>query len=151
MDIIAIDPGAITTACFLPASDELGFIEASEPVTFAAMLKDLSRKRAPRVVCEHVTIRPGEDLNAGSKLVGSMYMVWGVCAALGLPVAFVAPAGWKKALHVPGKTKPGALKEICEMAGNVFPDARPFFAVPSRHHNRADAALLAHWYRTTLA
>lgn len=151
--VIAIDPGTPLTVVFAKADDSLAVYECSLNFEgLASVLKDWTSKLSPlpAVVCEAVTIRPGENLASGSRFVGSMYGAWGVCAALGLPFYFAAPT-WKVKMRVPGKGVAGATARICEMAGNVFPNSAYLFASPSKHHNRADAALLAHWYRTHVA
>lgn len=148
--IIAIDPGTPLTACLaVPAGEthELAFCETKLASKLADTLR-VWKELHPNVacICEHVTIRPGENLVTGAAFVGSMYRAEGVCAALGIPMYFVAPAAWKGQLRVPGKDRPGALAKICEMAANTFPNAKWLFVTPSKHHNRADAALLAYWY-----
>jgi crossover junction endodeoxyribonuclease RuvC len=68
-------------------------------------------------------------------------MIEGILAALKMPVTFVAPATWTRAIgRSPGKDASRA------RAMELFPNYEYFFK-RVKDDGRADAALIAHWGR----
>lgn len=104
-----------------------------------------------RAVMERVTAMPSQKPGPNGERVGmgatSAFMfgkgvghIEGVLAALGIPVEFVTPGQWKRALGLPG----GKDKESARaLAQQVFPEA-PLGL--KKHHGRAEALLVAKWY-----
>lgn len=104
-----------------------------------------------RAIMERVTPMPSQKPGAGGEREGmgatSAFMfgkgvghIEGVLAALGIPVEFVMPAQWKRALGLPG----GKDKESARaLAQQCFPEA-PLGL--KKHHGRAEALLVAKWF-----
>lgn len=104
-----------------------------------------------RAIMERVTAMPSQKPGPDGQRVGmgatSAFMfgktvghIEGVLAGLGIPVEFVTPGQWKKALGLPG----GKEKEPARaLAQQCFPDA-PLGL--KKHHGRAEALLVAKWY-----
>lgn len=65
----------------------------------------------------------------------------GVLAGLGIPVEFLAPARWKRFFGL-GREKDSSR----ELALRTWPAATEALRL-KKHHNRADALLMACWYR----
>jgi crossover junction endodeoxyribonuclease RuvC len=101
-----------------------------------------------RAVMERVTPMPSQPGPGGERRgmgASSAFMfgksvghIEGVLAALGIPVEFVMPAQWKRAMGLSGdKEAARALAQQC------FPEA-PLGL--KKHHGRAEALLVAKWY-----
>jgi crossover junction endodeoxyribonuclease RuvC len=101
-----------------------------------------------RAIMERVTAMPstpgpgGERRGMGAASAFSFGKgvghIEGVLAALGIPVEFVTPQQWKRALNLPSE------KEAARsMAQSMFPDA-PLGL--KKHAGRAEALLVAKWY-----
>ncbi len=68
-------------------------------------------------------------------------MVVGATHALGIPWSIVEPQTWKRKLHLLGKDKEASRT----LATEIFGSDR--FWKAKSHHNRAEAALIAHYCR----
>ncbi len=101
-----------------------------------------------RCIMERVTAMPsapganGERRGMGAASAFSFGKgvghIEGVLAALGIPVEFVTPQQWKKALNLPSD------KEVARaMAQSIYPNA-PLGR--KKHAGRAEALLIARWY-----
>jgi crossover junction endodeoxyribonuclease RuvC len=87
------------------------------------------------VIVEKVSSMPGQGVSSVFSLGDSFGVIRGVCAALRLPVHFVAPATWKKHFGL-GSDK----EEARARAINLFPDAS---LARKKDHGRAEAILIA--------
>ncbi len=67
--------------------------------------------------------------------------------AAGIPLERVAPVTWKMALGLKDDADGSRAREL---AARLYPDAAADL-VRKKHHNRADAILIAHWARITHA
>lgn len=97
----------------------------------------LSKGHTVKVIVEHVGIRPNENLVHAVPFVGSMYLVEGVAAALGLPCMRVHPSRWKRHMKLTANKKLSL-----QRARELFPD-KAMHLRKARDHNVAEAALLA--------
>jgi hypothetical protein len=83
--------------------------------------------------------RPGQDVN---KVVAYQYIAGMIHGALG-QCELVEPVTWKKALGVSGKKR-----ESVDKALELYPSLRDTDQVTLvKHHNRAEAVLIAHYVK----
>ena len=101
----------------------------------------LSRWHASRAFVEFVGARPGEGAVGAFAFGRSRGVVEGVAATLSLPVAFIAPASWKRATGIP-PGKEGAKDAARAEAIRRWPGKAALFA-RIKDHGRAEAALIA--------
>jgi crossover junction endodeoxyribonuclease RuvC len=92
---------------------------------------------AEMAVIERVASRPGQGSAQTFSLGHSMGAVQGALAALGVPTKLVAPQTWKRSYGL-GKDKSQSQAE----ASRLFPGKAGHWALV-KHHNRAEAVLLA--------
>lgn len=161
MKLLAIDPGTPPTLALLHEGRVT--ISELEKVALAIRGKTKSGKdnltwelspmlyaaaivehEPDMVLIENNGIRPGENLASGLKYYSCIPMAVGVCVARGIPYRLVTSVQWKKALKLPGKLHPNAKELTRKEAISRFPQDAGLF-VMQKHHNRADAALLAFW------
>lgn len=90
-----------------------------------------------KAVIERVGIRPGENLVHAVPFIGSMYMAEAICASLDVPVTYVHPSRWKRAMKLTSQKGTSVA-----LARASFPDKAVFFR-KKKDHNTAEAALLA--------
>jgi hypothetical protein len=87
--------------------------------------------------------------------VGSQYRTRGALEAtlelVGVELEEVYPASWKKLYGLQGKSekKAEATKASRQMAVRLYPDLADHLQ-RAKDHNRAEAVLIAHWYRREL-
>ena len=95
----------------------------------------------PIAFCERVSAMAGQGVTSVFSFGRSFGMIEGILAALKMPVTFVAPATWTRAIgRSPGKDASRA------RAMELFPNYEYFFK-RVKDDGRADAALIAHWGR----
>lgn len=89
--------------------------------------------------------RPMPDQGVVSTFsTGKGFGLWlGICAGLGLSVEVVTPQTWKGALMAGQPKEKDASRAV---AMGLFPQARKDLAL-KKHHDRADALLIAEWRR----
>jgi Holliday junction resolvasome RuvABC endonuclease subunit len=156
MRILGIDPGktgalaclnrvvgtwSVTTLQDLPLSSDksLSWIDGER-------LEQLLRVTGPNVaVVERVSAMPNQGVSSCFHFGMVFGSILSILQAAHIPTVLVTPVVWKKALGLPGgKQKAPALHK----ARLLYPDAQASLAL-QKHHNRAEALLLAHWYRIT--
>lgn len=144
--ICSVDPGAKGAIAWLsdvgklldvhdmPALEVRGKLRVS-----AQLLRPLFSPKAKVVFIEEVHAVYGSGA-ANSFVFGQAAgLVEGVCAGLGLPIIFVKPPEWKKALKLsPDK---GLSRQ---MAIRLWPDMADRFSL-SKHSDRAEAALVGYY------
>lgn len=82
---------------------------------------------------------PKQGVSSSFKFGRSLGLVEGVCDGLGIPVQWVTPNRWKKAMRL------GADKEASrQLAIRRWPEQAALFA-RKKDHGRAEAALIALW------
>jgi crossover junction endodeoxyribonuclease RuvC len=106
-----------------------------------AELLNLYAGRDCHVYVERVSAMAGQGVTSVFSFGRSFGMIEGILAALKMPVTFVAPATWTRAIgRSPGKDASRA------RAMELFPNYEYFFK-RVKDDGRADAALIAHWGR----
>ena len=115
---------------------------AGRPAVNAALLSALVAKWKPsRAVVEYVGARPGEADSGAFAFGRSKGLVEGVLASHGVPVAFLTPPAWKRAVNIkPGKA--GAKDAARSEAIRRWPEQASIFA-RVKDDGRAEAALIA--------
>ena len=99
------------------------------------------RWQATQAFVEFVGARPGEGPTGAFSFGRSCGVIEGVCAAAGLPVAFLTPPTWKRAVGIP-PSKDGAKDAARSEAIRRWPDRAALFA-RVKDDGRAEAALVA--------
>jgi crossover junction endodeoxyribonuclease RuvC len=152
--ILAIDPGASgALAFFCPTAGTLEIIDMPTVEVLRGgkkkneispqMLAPLINARKPGVaVIEKVGARPGEAPSFAYQFGRGVGMVEGIVAALHIPIEYVTPQAWQKAVGS-RDGKDGARQRAAEL----FPAYAHLFA-RKKDDGRADAALMA-WWRAT--
>lgn len=110
-----------------------------------------------RVCIEALSSTGGWGRNSAST-VGSQHLTQGtiLCAVecLGLEVDYhVTPQDWKKFYGLGGKDKgqkPETARRAREIVTTFYPDLADF-VLRQKDHNRAEAVLIAHWFRKVKA
>jgi len=99
------------------------------------------RWHATQAFVEYVGARPGEGPTGAFAFGRSRGVIEGVCAAAGLPVSFITPPVWKRAVGIqPGKD--GAKDAARSEAIRRWPDKAGLFA-RVKDDGRAESALIA--------
>lgn len=106
-----------------------------------AELLNLYASKDCHVYVERVSAMAGQGVTSVFSFGRSFGMIEGILAALKMPVTFVAPATWTRAIgRSPGKDASRA------RAMELFPNYEYFFK-RVKDDGRADAALIARWGR----
>lgn len=149
--ILGIDPGAKGAVCFFDPQG--GAFEVHDtptimvkrgttnkveinPQALAAIIKLQPVRHA---VIEKVGAMPKQGVSSMFQFGRSVGMIEGVLAALTIPVTFVTPQAWRKALNV-REGKDGSRARACEL----FPKYAHLFA-RVKDDGRAEAALIAYF------
>ena len=161
--ILAVDPGVNPTVCVLyddPGKllacdfyddDETSYVKVvsgknrrrpSAPLLHEAIRASLSDV----VVLEDVMTQPGEGAVGAYSFGFSRGVIEGIAAACGKRVILVRPQEWKKAVGIPAKSPKAISRHV---AINIAPNLAHHFTLV-KHHNRADAFLMAYWARGKL-
>jgi len=149
--IIGIDIGSQGAIALLtPAGELLEVVDMpvlhdgpkGRPNVNAALLAEIVFKmRAAMAYVEFVGARPGEGPTGAFAFGRSRGVIEGVCAAAGLPVAFLTPAHWKRLVGIaPGKE--GAKDAARSEAIRRWPGHAATFA-RVKDDGRAESALIA--------
>jgi hypothetical protein len=150
-NIIGIDIGATGALALLSPAGELLEVEdmpilrdgpAGRPNVNAPLLSAIvSGWKAKTAYVEFVGARPKEGPAGAFAFGRSKGVIEGVCAAHGLPVAFLTPPTWKRAVGIaPGKD--GAKDAARSEAIRRWPHKAELFA-RVKDDGRAEAALIA--------
>lgn len=168
--VVSLDPGVEPTACVLwNRGDSVRFYDGVDLATRVQHRHDVMVGKRPTyngmslqfdprkwgavlewchpdlVVIEAIWVRPMQGRASQAKLVYVMGASVGAAAALGRNLLFVRPETWTKAygLHKSG-TAAERKKIHTDAARALNPDLmRPYLTL-KKHHNRADAYLMAH-------
>lgn len=151
MTTLGIDPGAHGALAFFNAND--GILDVIDMPTVAVkrgakmkneisaqMLASIVRaRRVERAVLEKVGAMPGQGVSSMFAFGRGVGTVEGVLAALQIPIDYVTPQQWQKAVNMRAG-KDGARARAAE----IFPAYAHLFA-RAKDDGRADAALIAWW------
>lgn len=149
--VLGIDIGSQGAIALLTSAGDLdGVVDMpilcdgprGRPNVSAALLADIIvNMKAATAYVEFVSARPGEGAVGAFAFGRSRGIIEGVCAAAGLPVAFLTPATWKRAVGIaPGKE--GAKDAARSEAIRRWPAHAALFA-RVKDDGRAEAALIA--------
>jgi crossover junction endodeoxyribonuclease RuvC len=156
MIVIGIDPGTPLTVAVLSADgaaildmfDE-GAVATQEtrsktskwynsPVLLADLLRPYAALYGLAVI-EAVSPMPGQGVSSQCRFTGSMYMAQGVAAGLGLRMRAPTPSKWKRDMGLSSDKEQSRAAAIAQ-----WPQHAKLFSL-KKHHDRAEAALLALW------
>ena len=152
MIIIGIDPGLSGALCFLNSGESICAIYDMPTLSLSRSGKNrreidayaLANQLSPNGLVGHAFVeqswpRPDDGAMAGFAFGKSYGIVIGVLAARGVPVTFVSPQAWKRALGLP-KGKDAARARASEL----MPSGSRLWPL-KKHDGRAEAALIALW------
>lgn len=152
MFIIGIDPGITgAIAVISQESETIHLIDSPflkirnkkkpDVAGYYKILKDFEKGTA---IIEEVHAMPGQGGVSGFNF-GTSFGIWiGILAAMQIPYQFVSPQKWKRQMGVRGDKD-----ESRAIAMQLFPDLVDELKL-KKHHNRADALLLAEFLRRQL-
>jgi len=155
MIILGVDPGLSGAICLLHS---LEVAEIHDIPTFSLSRNGKNKREVDAVklanmlgetvighaFVEQVNAMPGQGTSSMFAFGKSYGIVIGILAARGVPMTFVAPKTWKKALGVPA-SKDGARAR----ASQLMPTNSWLWPLV-KHDGRAEAALIAYWGVRTL-
>ena len=155
--ILGVDPGANGAACLFSVKNSLPqeFFDCNKDnngLLVEEYLESLRRVAVKfpktRVVIERVWARPGQSALTtwAQAAVYAQTALW-LDYWFELPVTYVAPVTWKKALNlngVKGMTPDQRKKLTLSWARARWPN-EPWFRL-EKHQDRADAAAIAFWF-----
>lgn len=140
MRVVGVDPGLSGAVALLDDEELLDAwdIQSADGAVMAGALTDVLATWNPDlVVVEAVHSMPGQGVSTTFKFGRALGTVEGIVAALGYPVAYIAPHTWKSAMKV---TRDKASSRA--LASRLWPRERARFA-RVKDDGRAEAALLA--------
>jgi crossover junction endodeoxyribonuclease RuvC len=106
------------------------------PQRLAMLVRGIDVRRA---IVEKVAARPGQGVTSMFAFGRSFGVVEGVLAALNIPVTYVTPQQWRKAMQV-REGKDGSRQRAAEL----LPKYADQFAL-KKWDGRAEAALISYW------
>jgi len=138
---IGIDPGKTGAAVlYSENSGVVDWIDYEDPLTVANKLRDWTQHDITLAILEKVHAMPKQGVSTTFKF-GANYGVWqGVLAALKIPHELITPRTWQKGLITKSDGKDTKERSL-NVARRFFPSSD--FLRLKKHHNRADAALMA--------
>jgi crossover junction endodeoxyribonuclease RuvC len=142
--VLAIDPGLSGAFCHLSDGGDIlaigdlpvageGKKARIDAANFALLVRSLEPRRA---VVELVSAMPGQGVSSMFRFGQSVGVVTGVLGALAVPIEWVTPGVWKRAVGIGADKEAGRLKAIETWPAQAQHMAR------KRDHGRAEAALL---------
>ena len=142
MIILGIDPGVSGAVAFynteIPDRCEVFDLPVVAGVIDGRNLAALIRRHsATRAIIEDVHSMPKQGVASTFKFGRAFGTAIGIVEGIGIPVVYVAPTKWKRALCLNSEAEKSRA-----MALNTFPQTAALFA-RKKDHNRAEAALLA--------
>jgi crossover junction endodeoxyribonuclease RuvC len=152
MRVIGIDPGLSGAIAVINGTDNLTIFDmptitverngkAKRQVSASelALILKTAKSDDCHVFVEKVSAMAGQGVTSVFSFGRSFGMIEGILAALHMPVTYVAPATWVKAVHR------GAGKDASRSrAMELFPDNQADFK-RVKDDGRSDASLIAYW------
>lgn len=152
---LGIDPGASGALCFF--EPDKGVVDIVDMPTVRVkrgsglkteispqMLASVVRARQPdKAVLERVGAMPGQGVSSMFQFGRGVGMVEGVIGCLALPLTYVSPVVWQRAVNTRGGKDASRAR-----AAELLPAYAHLF-IRKKDDGRADAALLAWWLATT--
>lgn len=96
------------------------------------------------ICTESVHSMPKQGVVSTFKFGKNFGILLGMIEANRIPYTLVTPQKWKKHFGLIGQPKSAAIEKVLE----IYPEAKPFLKL-KKHHNRADAILLATYLMET--
>jgi crossover junction endodeoxyribonuclease RuvC len=152
--ILAIDPGAKGALAFFdPDKGTLDIVDCptvevkrnakTKTEISPQMLAGIISSRSPSyAIIERVGAMPGQGVSSMFQWGRGVGMYEGVLAALQIPVTYVAPQTWQRAVNSRDGKDGGRAR-----AAELFPAYAQMFA-RKKDDGRADASLMAYWGAT---
>ena len=149
--ILAIDPGASgALAFFSVATGTLDVVDmpvmeitrngkTKREISPTLLANEIRQRRPSVAVLERVGAMPGQGVSSMFQFGRGVGMVEGVIGALGLPLTYVTPRAWQKAVGLRGGKDGSRLRAV-----ELFPAYASLFA-RKKDDGRADASLMAFW------
>jgi crossover junction endodeoxyribonuclease RuvC len=152
MRVIGIDPGLSGAIAVINGNDDLIIFDmptmtverngkAKRQVSASVLAQILKTAKSDdcHVFVEKVSAMAGQGVTSVFSFGRSFGMIEGILAALHMPVTYVAPATWVKAVHR------GAGKDASRSrAMELFPNNQADFK-RVKDDGRSDASLIAYW------
>jgi hypothetical protein len=149
MITIGIDPGLSGAIAYisdahyevhdLPVMRD-GSLSWIDGAALQSLLLQSFPEKQVRCVIERVHAMPKQGVSSSFNFGVNYGSVLSIVQARGISLEFVTPTQWKRDLGLPKDKKAALFK-----ARLLFPDAELHLA---KHDGRAEALLIAHWYRT---
>ncbi len=115
---------------------------AGRPILSAPLLAEIiAKSHAVAAFVEYVSARPTDGPTGAFSFGRCRRTLEGICAALGLPIAFLTPPSWKRLVGI-APARNGAKDAVRSEAIRRWPDCAAIFA-RVRDDGRAKAALIA--------
>jgi crossover junction endodeoxyribonuclease RuvC len=152
--ILAIDPGAKGALAFFdmengvlvvmdcPTVDVKRGAKIKTEISPQMVASIIMSKRPSKAVLEKVGAMPGQGVSSMFQFGRGVGMYEGVLAALQIPITYVTPQAWQKAVGLRGG-KDGSRARAAE----CYPAYADLFS-RKKDDGRADAALMAFWEAT---
>ena len=149
--ILAIDPGASGALAFfsvatgtldvvdMPVMEILRNGKTKREISPTLLANEIRQRRPSVAVLERVSAMPGQGVSSMFAFGRYLGMAEGAVAALGLPITYVTPRVWQKAVGARGGKDGARLRAV-----ELFPAYAALFA-RKKDNGRADAALMAFW------
>jgi crossover junction endodeoxyribonuclease RuvC len=143
---IGIDPGKTGAAAIITTrhtgEEYIDIIDYLEPVLLAQEIKEWAETyKVVLAVVEKVHSMPKQGVTSSFNF-GMNFGIWqGILSALQIPYSFVPPQAWQKGLF--SKTDGDNKKRGLSVVRRLYPRSE-FFKL-EKHHNRADAMLIARY------
>jgi len=146
MTLIAIDPGSASGAYALfdpkwraPIVGDLEAVNKQLNPVFLVNILDWSG--ATEAIVENVHSMPRQGVASTFRFGVAVGIIHGVLSARGVPMHLVQPGVWKKALGLRGPDGEASRA----LAIRLYPQVDGLHL--KKHHNRAEALLIGHYFR----
>lgn len=155
--ILAIDPGLEGAFALLAPTGDVIAVEDLPVIEDASLswidgsvltsrLFALRNGVATRAIVERVSAMPKQGVSSTFKFGVTFGSILGALRVLQIPIEFVTPVSWKRAIGLPpaaGRKDSAVKGEALDKARLLYPEA-PLHL--QKHHGRAEALLIAHWF-----
>ena len=146
--IIGIDPGSVSGAFAILSEDHV-FVDDLPTVDKGLNAPELARlfrvERPFVAVLERVSAMPKQGVSSSFNFGRAYGTIMGVLAALEVPLVLVTPSMWKGHFRLHGKDRDRDAGR--ELAIRLYPEVTGLSR--KKDGGRADALLIARWYKDT--
>lgn len=142
--VVAIDPGAVSGAMALDCDDLITVADlpvANGQLDAATLGRTLRAARVRVAVVERVGAMPKQGVASTFKFGFACGAIYGVLAALEIPIYYVTPQTWKKHFSLIGKDKEAGRALAIQRHPAVWG------LQLKKHQGRAEALLMLDWFR----